>query len=242
METAIAPRIRAMDVAGGVKVSTKAHPETWLRFIRSRFIPKFWDGIRSRVWATVTALVTAVLILIAQFHYGVITSAIRPRVLSLLWPYGLLLLAYVLFHLARAPWLISNDHLVELVRYAETINELKLAARRKDHEIRALAQPRRTAAEQHAYEVVKAVLEMTKETGLIALRHLRYQGKLTFGTYDPQLPPGLNRDRTLWVYNHCVSVGVVNRTNNLGNSEATYSVSQNPDIAKALDELLFPDK
>jgi hypothetical protein len=101
--------------------------------------------------------------------------------------------------------------------------------------------PKRTPAERHAFESVKAALDLTKDTGLAALRHLKNHGTLVFGTYDPELPPGLKRDQALWVYNHCLSVGIVTRKANLGHSEFVYSLSPNPAILKALDDLLFPE-
>jgi hypothetical protein len=82
----------------------------------------------------------------------------------------------------------------------------------------------------------------TLPTGLTALRHLKYHEKLTFGPYNPELPPGLTRDQTLWVYNHCLSVGVVNGSANLGYSEFIYSLSPDPAIGKAMDELLFAEE
>lgn len=120
-----------------------------------------------------------------------------------------------------------------IASHTETIRE-------RDEQIRVLTQkPKRSLAEQHAHDIVQDALKVTKQDGINALRYLKYQGKFTVGTYASQPPSGMTLDRTLWVYNHCHSVGIVNRSSNLGHSEHTYTLSSDPAMVKALDDLLF---
>src|ERR1039458_10466227 len=92
-------------------VSPKQRAEKWRAFVSTRFLPEFWGDIKVRLWASLLGVITAVLILLAQLHYGIIAGGVRLRILSILWPYVLLVMAFIVYHLARTPWLISNEHL-----------------------------------------------------------------------------------------------------------------------------------
>jgi hypothetical protein len=98
---------------------------------------------------------------------------------------------------------------------------------------------KRSAAEQADYDTVKNALLLLKETGMTALRHIRRHGSLTFGSYNPTLPPGLDANKTLWVFQHCASEGILRCDSNLGNTERTYSVT--PTMTRALDEALYDE-
>jgi hypothetical protein len=70
---------------------------------------------RSGTTAVVIGVVTAVSILVLQIHDGVIPrNNLHGRLFSILLPYVGVLFAFLLFHLARIPWLISNEHREEL--------------------------------------------------------------------------------------------------------------------------------
>lgn len=89
----------------------KKRAESWTHFMWVRFFPTFWTEVKARVMALVIGVVIAVLILVLQIHYGVIPSNnLHGRVFSILLPYVGILFAFLLFHLARIPWLISNEH------------------------------------------------------------------------------------------------------------------------------------
>lgn len=93
-------------------MANEGRPESWAHFMCVRFFPTFWTEVKARVAALVIGVVIAALILILQIHYGVIPgNNVHGRLLSILLPYGGVLLAFLLFHLARTPWLISNEHL-----------------------------------------------------------------------------------------------------------------------------------
>jgi hypothetical protein len=211
--------------------------------------PHFLGEIKPRLWQTVLGVITAVLVLLLQIHYGVITSQIRPRIFSILWPYGLLLLAFGIYHPARTPWLISNEHLDAIGALKRKLLELesRIAAptetiQNKDDDIRALKQPKRSTAEQHGFDKTKKALTLLKEPGVIALRFLRSQGSLTFsfaGYVSAALPAGLSHQNALWVYRHCASEGILNSKKNLGNTEETFAIL--PNMEKVLNELLFGD-
>lgn len=76
-----------------------------------RFFPTLWTEVKARLAAQMLGFLLALLILAAQYHFGVIRSDLHGRILSIAWPYALILVAFLVFHLARTPWLISNDHL-----------------------------------------------------------------------------------------------------------------------------------
>lgn len=101
--------------------------------------------------------------------------------------------------------------------------------------------PQRTAAEQHDYDTAKKALQVVKEKGITALRHLRRQGSTKFGlgSSSAPLPPGLSFNDTLWVYNHCASEGLLTSTEKHGSGEKTFAVS--PTMIKILDEVLYED-
>jgi hypothetical protein len=155
--------------------------------------------------------------------------------------YAVASMIYAAVHVCRVPKKLDIERGAREAALIEGISDHKQTIKERDETIRSLSEPKRTPAEQHAYDTLTKALEVTKETGLTALRHLKYHEKLAFGTYNPELPPGLTREQTLWVYNHCLSVGVVNRSANLGYTEYTYSLSPNPAMTKALDELLFAE-
>jgi len=77
---------------------------------------------------------------------------------------------------------------------------------------------------------------------IIALRHLRTHGTLTFGTFAPTLPPGLSLDRTSWAYNAGLEEGLVTRQDNYPKQgDLTYRIA--PTMGPILAELLYqPDE
>jgi hypothetical protein len=215
--------------------------ERWWTFICTRFLPQFWDDIKAGLVANMLGAMLAILIVFAQIHYGVIKSGdLRPQLLSIAWPYGLLILAFVVYHSARAPWLISNDHLdsIKLIEQAKEAADHELADR--EETIRRLTEkPPRTAAEQHAHEAVERALKVVGEKGITALRLLRTHGLIAFDFNSPSipLPPGLTVAEALRVYRHCLSEGVVTSKTNIGQSEQIFTIPAM--MEKALDHLLF---
>jgi hypothetical protein len=105
---------------------------------------------------------------------------------------------------------------------------------------RLLVKPSRSPAEQHDYELAKNALKLLKMKGLLALRHIRKQGSLTFGIYPPVLAAGLSREDHLWVYNHCAVEGILTQGGSVMNNDRTFAVS--PKMEKILDELLYDDE
>jgi hypothetical protein len=95
-------------------VANKKRAESWMHFMRARFFPSLWRGVKARLAAQMISLLLTVLILVAQIHYGVMPGnnvQWGARFLSIAWPYATVLLAFLIFHLARTPWLISEAHL-----------------------------------------------------------------------------------------------------------------------------------
>jgi len=92
----------------------KQRVESWIRFMVTRFFPKFWREIKSRLVAQVIGFVLAVLIMVAQYYFGVIQGDLHGRVLSIAWPYAVVLSAFLLYHLVRTPWLVADDLLTAI--------------------------------------------------------------------------------------------------------------------------------
>jgi hypothetical protein len=212
-------------------LSQKYYP-TLLRRVGAEFLQ---FGI-----AQVIIIVVAIVTLALQIKYGVLGPGdFWPSVAATILPYFGLIFLFILYQLLRVPRLLHEE---QSISFATKEAELCSAIEQRDQTILGLQPPKRTPAEQHAYDTLRSALDTTKNDGLTALRHLKNHGTLTFGTYDPQLPIGMTRDRALWVYNHCLSLGIVTRQANLGHSEFVYSISPNLTMAKALDEMLYEDE
>jgi hypothetical protein len=75
------------------------------------------------------AILAAMLVLAAQVYFNVIgSSGIRGREISIFAPYAILMVCFALYHAARTPWLISNEHL-------EAIQAEKLARQKIEAEL-----------------------------------------------------------------------------------------------------------
>ena len=93
---------------------------------------------------------------------------------------------------SRRAWM--REHNARLLEYDAKVVAEKIIAERDKH-IHSLSSapppPQRTAAEKHAYDTVRDALKVVKQDGIIALRHLKYQGKFTDGTYRSPSPNGM---------------------------------------------------
>jgi hypothetical protein len=147
--------------------------------------------------------------------------------------YAFSFVIYSIAQLCRIPKKLDDDRAAREQSLNDSIAE-------KDDAIRKLiSEPKRTPAEQHDYETAKRALEVVREKGITALRHIRRHGSLTFayGSSSSPLPPGLTFNDTLWVYNHCASEGLLTCNEKYGSGEKTFTVS--PKMSKVLDELLY---
>jgi hypothetical protein len=95
-------------------------------------------------------------------------------------------------------------------------------------------QPKRTSAERYHYEVARVALGKIGQEAVIALRHLKIKGTLTFGFYPPPLPIGMTNDRALAIYNECLTEELVTRR---GTEELTFEIAA--PMQSVLDELLY---
>lgn len=102
----------------------KHRPERWRDFVLHRFLPQCWGDLKASVGEQVVGVVLAILILLAQIRYGVISQdAVRANVLAVLWPYAALIGLFVIYHVVRAPWLISNAQLDEIAILKTDLNK-----------------------------------------------------------------------------------------------------------------------
>jgi len=113
----------------------KHRAERWRDFFFHRFLPQCWGDIKASVAEQVVGATLALLILIAQIQLGIVSKdAIRVNLLAIMWPYVALIGIFILYHLVRAPWLVSNAHLEKYVdlaaRAEETQKELEDAQSR----------------------------------------------------------------------------------------------------------------
>lgn len=229
----------------------KACAEKWRIFISTRFLPHFWSDLKARFWAIVLSVITAALILFAQIYYGVIRDAIRGRVLSILWPYAVLMVAFTVYHLARTPWLISNEQVEVIAALNKAVSDLestttslKSTISEKDAEIRALKQPRRSAAEQHNYDKAKAFLNKRGPKFVEALRHLHTHGDLTYSSVGVTMvtiwPSRMDRNEAISIYDACIGEGLVTMQEIPGVLPAR-KIFIAPGMTNVLSELLYSE-
>jgi hypothetical protein len=155
-----------------------------------------------------------------------------------------------IFRLFLSPLLVYRNRDTE-ARAAESelravITKHEETIKQRDETLQALnAKPKRSAAEQHDYELVKSALGVVKEKGKIALRFLRNNGTLKFGismgspSGGPLPPAGISLAEMLWAYRHCADAGVVSMSRNLGATEETFTIV--PHMIKAVEQALFED-
>lgn len=205
--------------------SESYYPRLWGRFLKEA-APWARDNIG---WGALFLVVPPAVIFFRDPHVHIDWTLIVVT----LRLYGLALLFYVSAQLFRMAKKLDEDRVngeaslrTEIAARDAMIQELKVA----------LEKPRYSVAEQHDYEIAKKALRTLGSKGLIALRHIRRCGSLTFNNYDPVLPPGLNRNETLWVFNHCASEGVLTCH---GTYEKTYAIA--PIMEKVLDKLLYEE-
>jgi len=205
-----------------------------------RFFPTFWVDVKATVWKQLLGVITAVLILIAQIHFGIIGRDVQPRLISILWPYALLTTLLIAYHLLRTPWLISNSHLETIAAHEQTIAE-------RDASIVSLTPPQRTRAQQRDYEQTKEALRVVGEPGLASIRFLRNRGTVKIiGRHasnprvEPQPPSDIKFATIFHAFPHCEDQGLLHCTRDLGHSEEIYTI--NPDRKLILEELLYEEK
>jgi len=202
----------------------------WRRFRRDA-TPWARDNI---VWGFVVLVGPPLAMYLRDRHAQIDWTLIRTTIAL----YIFALTVYILAYLCRTPKTLDIERDARETALLGDISDLNQMVKEREDTIRALSErPKRTAAVQHDYDTAKKALQLVGEKGRVAMRHIRSHGSLTFGTYSPVLPPGLNLNDTLWVYRHCASEGLLTCKSNLGNSEQTFAVA--PKMEKVLDELLF---
>jgi hypothetical protein len=198
----------------------------WKRFIKDA-TPWARDNI---IWGLLALLVPPVFIYLRSRHPQIDWPLYKTTVSF----YGVALVTYILVQLCRVPAKLDAERegveallRTTLVEREQTITKLT-------------TNPPRSPAEQHHYDVAQRTLQRFGPKAEMALRFLKSQGSVNFGTYNPSfLPPGLNGHDALWAYNACAGEGVVTcRDNYPRMGERTFEVA--PTMSKALDELLYP--
>lgn len=197
--------------------------------------------IAREIWQFGTAQVIVILVAIAtlalQMKYGVLRPGdFWPSITAVILPYLGLAFLFVLYQSFRVPKLLHEE---QGASFAGKEGELNSKIKEQEQVILGLQPAKRTKAEQHAFDTVEAALKVVKDDGITALRHLKYQGKVIDGMYRTGFPDGMKPEKVIWVYQHCQSIGIVNRSANISNNEITYTISSDLAMQKALDELLF---
>ena len=199
----------------------------WLRF-RKDATPWARDNI---LWGIIVLVVPPLAVYIRDPHVNIDWGVIRAA----LWLYGASFLLYVAVHACRVPKKLDDEREAAEKFLMAGIGESKETIRQ------LTSTPKRTPAEQHDYEIARKAIQLLGEKGLVALRHLRRIGTMTISGVGvaggSALPPGLNLNDTLWVYNHCHSEGLLVCNANLGLGERTFSISSK--MEKVIDEVLY---
>ena len=186
-------------------------------------------------WSQVIAILLAVLILIFQIQFGLVPHELEwATVQSVLWPYLLVLSAFVILALIRAPVKIDNARIQD----HKTLKEL---AESQTARIATLETKRERNAEQrHHYDMAKTAIEKHGETGKAVLRHLINYGRVVFDDYSPvQPPPNMTGAAFRTALNELTGSHVVVYTSiaRSGNHEYTYAIA--PGVEAAMKELLY---
>jgi hypothetical protein len=203
------------------------------------YCTRFWRRLRKDAapwardnifWGILVLVLPPLSIYLRDRHAQIDWGLIRTTLVL----YAVAFAIYLLAHVGRIPKKLDVERdareTILLGRIAEQLETLRTLTEK----------PKRTPAELNDYETVRKALQVVKEKGITALRHIRKHGSLKFGFYNPVLPPGLTANETLWVYNHCASEGVLTCTEKAGSGERTFAVS--PKMDKVLDELLYENE
>lgn len=174
----------------------------WSRFFRDA-APWARDNI---FWGLLVLLVPAVFVYFRNRHAQIDWNVIESTILL----YAVALFIYIVSHLCRTPGKLDAD------REKREASLISAIAERDQTILKFNAKPPRSAAEQHHYDVAKKALEQFGPKAVIALRHLKTHGKLTFGTFYPPLPAGMKGEDAVWAYNACVGEGLVTVHDRLG--------------------------
>jgi hypothetical protein len=220
--------------------SQKERAEKWRTFMWTRFGIQLWQDTKPRLSALLIGLILVVFILALQIHYGVIRGEVRHRFLSVFWPYALLALSFIFYHLARTPWLISNEHLDAI---AALKNKNEQRERELQETIRTLEdKPKRSAAEQYHYDRAKAFLVKRGPKFVAALQHLYTRGDLTYSSMGATMttlwPKGMDRNEAIPIYDACATEGLVNIQEIPGIHPAK-KIFIAPGVISVLSELLY---
>ena len=101
--------------------------------LRCRFVCVYYHRFFVQVWRQLldfgkeqlVGLILALLILISQIHYGVITKdALHSNELSIFWPYILVFAGYFTIQIMRAPVVLDSKHSQEIANKTREIAEL----------------------------------------------------------------------------------------------------------------------
>lgn len=206
----------------------------WKRF-RKDATPWARDNI---IWGVTVLVVPAVVAYLRDPHGQIDWVLIRNSLIL----YAFAFSVYILAYLRLTPKRLDDDRQEREQLLLATIADREQTIRKRDETVRILAdKPKHTPAEQHDYDIAKKALQLLKEKGVAALRHIRRQGSLTFGIgmATGPLPRGLSFNDTLWVYNHCASEGLLTCSEKIGSGLKTFAVS--PKMEKILDEVLYEE-
>jgi hypothetical protein len=195
----------------------------------SRVLKETWHWGKEQVLVILLAIATLAL----QIREGLVRSGDwKPSVIATVAPYLVYAVVFLLYQFVRAQRLLYAE--LQLTSH-NTEESLRAVTAERD----ALKEPKRTAAEQNAYETVERALKVVGTKGITALRFLRTHGIITFNlnSCSVPLPPELSIADALRIYRHCLSEGVVTSKTNLGNSEEIFMVPVS--MEKALAALLY---
>jgi hypothetical protein len=205
--------------------------------LRKRFFKDATPWARDNiVWGAAVLVFGPVLI---SLQHGKVDWTLITPTLEL---YGLALAVYVPIHLCRVPKKLDQERDAREGILQSEIASREETIRLRDQSIQGLTEKHKyTPAEQHDYDTAKKALQLVGQKGLVAMRHIRRQGALTFafGSSGGPLPPGLSLNETLWAYGHCASEGLLTCNTKYGSGEKTFAIA--PKMEKILDELLYDE-
>jgi hypothetical protein len=146
---------------------------------------------------------------------------------------------------------LIGNYIIAMRRGAEALDAERVGEIRskdtkildREKEIRALAKPPRTGAEQHYYEIAKLALAKHGPEAMKILYHMRTHDGIEFTDWVlPHLPSGLDRkaaERVLELLRQ-ENIVNVNHSPDRGGTKSIWKIAGGSAMLAALDDLLYP--
>lgn len=219
------PEVERLDLSGIVQFLQMADPDVRIR----TFLKMFSSDLLTRMSGSLSV------------PFATIALWVSGRGQKIIW--GCLTALSVIiasYGVWRRERVVAGDRLVTLKSdFEEVIARKDDEIAQRDRTIEELSsKPKRSAAEQRRYEIAESALVRLGPNAGTALRHLMTNGSLTFGFYNPALPPGIGGSELSAIYVAFAREGLVSQQDGKpGAGERTFAIAEN--MRDVLNDLLY---